>query len=806
VRSRSDLQQASDALCAVLGPGRLTPWFQPIVTTTTRSVTRFEALIRYERADGTLVLPFELLPALETAGQMPLLFPLVLAAALDGCRTWRAAGCPAGVAVNVTAADLRDLDLPGLVVRELAAAELPAHVLTVELSEQDLLRAGDVAENSLARLRSAGVRVAVDDFGAGHSSLARLADVAVSELKIDRGLVATAYGDPRRQIVLRAAVDLGHRLGLEVVAEGVEDEDVAGTVASVGADCIQGYLFGRPAPLDVVIERYAGTATEDVASRRPGRRRDPELRRPERTRSLERLTATFGRRMLAFVALNSVLYLLWLGLQPGGRDVGLWLGNLAYGPVTIVGIALCIAAGRQAGAGPEAASRRQGWYLLGAGMASYLTGDALQWLYEVVLERPAFPGPADIAFLAFYPLAMAGVLRFGRRLRDSRTSRTLLVDVLTVTIGAATIIAQLVLVPALPDGEALLPKVVAAAYPVGDLTLVFAISSVLMRGVASSMRLPLQLLGLSFLAFVLTDSVYVNMDVYTSLSFVNAGWIASMTLIALAAAAGHRGTAPSTDPAAARRDPRSVSRVPFVAVGGCYAMLLLNESDDAVYPDRILAVAAVTITALVALRQYVALRENRELTRAFDAITSSDELTGLSARRHFLAMAEREISLLDQSGGRATAGAALVLLDIDHFTEINQRHGHQAGDQVLTAVAEACRNQLRQGDLLGRYGGDEIIALLPHSTAEAAEAITGRIAEHLRTLRIETAAGYVATGITAAVTDVPAGSDLESALARLAAGLRKAKESALGSCTSVPTVAPGVPAQFTPSPESITVG
>ena len=239
----------------LLGPGRLTPWFQPVVSTTTSAVNRFEALVRYERPDGTVLMPAQLLPWLEQADESARLFPAMLHASLVGCRQWREQGIPAGVAVNVTTADLRDSELPRLVTSALSEQQLPAQALTLELSEQELLEAGDSAAASLAKLRALGVRVAIDDFGAGHSSLARLADVAVSELKIDRSLVMSADADPRRQIVLRAAVDLGHRLGLEVVAEGVETEDVAGTVRAVGADSIQGYLFSRPMPLADLLRR-----------------------------------------------------------------------------------------------------------------------------------------------------------------------------------------------------------------------------------------------------------------------------------------------------------------------------------------------------------------------------------------------------------------------------------------------------------------------------------------------------------------------------------------------------------------------
>jgi diguanylate cyclase (GGDEF)-like protein len=186
---------------------------------------------------------------------------------------------------------------------------------------------------------------------------------------------------------------------------------------------------------------------------------------------------------------------------------------------------------------------------------------------------------------------------------------------------------------------------------------------------------------------------------------------------------------------------------------------------------------ALVTTLLVVLRQHLAVRTTQDLSRAYDALSSCDELTGLSTRRHFLAEAERELAL-SLHAPDPDAGTALVLVDVAHFRAINEHYGQQAGDQVLTSVAEACRNQLRQGDLLGRYGGDEIIALLPHSSVEAAESITRRIEAQLRGLCIDTAGGPVVAEISAGVVFVPAGEGLSEALIRVTAALQAAKVAA----------------------------
>jgi diguanylate cyclase (GGDEF)-like protein len=496
-------------------------------------------------------------------------------------------------------------------------------------------------------------------------------------------------------------------------------------------------------------------------------RADPATGRTVR----QRVRSTFGVKTLAFALANIALILVWTFLEPAGHEAGLWVGNLDFVPVAGFTAWTALQTGRR-----FSGRQRSAWILLALAATAYLVGDVLQWLMEAVLQVTAFPGPPDVGFLSFYVLAMVGVLSLGRPLRNPRVRRVLLVDVLTVMTGATAVIGLMVLRPAIPEGQALAPKLVAAAYPVGDLLLLFAGTHVLLRGTDVRLRPPLQLLIVSFGCFVLTDSIYVNTSDYDGTSFVNVGWIIALTFLLLAAAAG-RNLAPGTGsvpPLSGTAGSRRLARLPHVAVAATYLLLLKTHAEDRWWPDRSILFVGFFITGLVVLRQHLTMRDNRKLAQAYDALATCDELTGLSTRRHFLTEAEREMALAT----RSEIGTALVLLDIDHFGSINERYGQQAGDQVLTAVAEACRNQLRQGDLLGRYGGDEIIALLPHSSAAAAEAIAQRINAHLDGLCIDTATGPVVARISHGVAYAPSGDRLEDGLMRVSAALAQAKQAA----------------------------
>jgi EAL domain-containing protein (putative c-di-GMP-specific phosphodiesterase class I) len=172
----------------------------------------------------------------------------VLEAALRQSRRWAAEGLELPVAVNLSVANLLDTSLPHDVARLLGSTGAPPSALQLELTESVLMADPVRALDVLRQLRSMGVQLSIDDYGTGYSSLSYVKRLPVTELKIDRSFVGTMTSVPDNDAIVRSTIELAHSLGLRVVAEGVEDEDVRRALAEAGCDVAQGFLWARPLP------------------------------------------------------------------------------------------------------------------------------------------------------------------------------------------------------------------------------------------------------------------------------------------------------------------------------------------------------------------------------------------------------------------------------------------------------------------------------------------------------------------------------------------------------------------------------
>lgn len=181
----------------------------------------------------------------------------VLRTACRDLARWRGEGHQIRVAVNVSARQLAQSSLPRRVLRLIAEHEIDPDTLCLELTETAILEHGKDAERALAALKATGVRLQLDDFGSGYSSLALLQRYAVDALKIDRMFVERVARGGKDEAVVRAVVELGRALGLEVIAEGVETPLQARALVHLGCDVLQGYHFGAPMPSGLVAETVA---------------------------------------------------------------------------------------------------------------------------------------------------------------------------------------------------------------------------------------------------------------------------------------------------------------------------------------------------------------------------------------------------------------------------------------------------------------------------------------------------------------------------------------------------------------------
>ncbi len=207
-----------------------------------------EALIRWMHPREGLLSPDQFMPMAEETGLIRPLGRWVLEAAILQCRAWHDAGLDPNVAVNLSPENLHDDQLAGTIRSLLEASQGSPRWLTVEVTETAMMQRPDRARKVLEELHEMGVRISIDDFGTGYSSLAYLKELPVDEVKVDRSFVMDMMTNRRDSCIVQAVIDLGHNLGLEVVAEGVEDRASLEQLASWGCDSAQGYYFSRPLP------------------------------------------------------------------------------------------------------------------------------------------------------------------------------------------------------------------------------------------------------------------------------------------------------------------------------------------------------------------------------------------------------------------------------------------------------------------------------------------------------------------------------------------------------------------------------
>jgi diguanylate cyclase (GGDEF)-like protein len=220
--------------------------YQPLVNLTDRALVGFEALIRWTHPTLGRIEPAEFIPLAERASVLPELSRWVLNAAIARLGAWRRAGHEFSVSVNLSAADFADGRLPSQVLALLGEHQAPASALLLEVTESAIMREPQLAAQIMQQLRTAGVRFAIDDFGTGQSSLAQLHALPVDELKIDRAFVMNLERSASNLAIMRTTIELGHSLGLKVVAEGVETPEVWATLLRLGCDVAQGYFISRP--------------------------------------------------------------------------------------------------------------------------------------------------------------------------------------------------------------------------------------------------------------------------------------------------------------------------------------------------------------------------------------------------------------------------------------------------------------------------------------------------------------------------------------------------------------------------------
>jgi diguanylate cyclase (GGDEF)-like protein len=224
--------------------------FQPKVALATGRVVGVEALVRWQHPERGLLGPGDFLGLAERTGLIADVTRWVLDTAVRQCAEWRERGTDLPVAINLAAANIVDMSLPDAVESTLRRWNVPGELLECEISEDTVMGDPRRATEVLERLRAMGVRLSLDDFGTGHSSLSYLKSLPLDEVKIDRSFITGMAVDVSDAAIVRSTIDLARHLGLDVVAEGVESEEVLEVLVSLDCDIAQGFLLSRPLPAD----------------------------------------------------------------------------------------------------------------------------------------------------------------------------------------------------------------------------------------------------------------------------------------------------------------------------------------------------------------------------------------------------------------------------------------------------------------------------------------------------------------------------------------------------------------------------
>jgi diguanylate cyclase (GGDEF)-like protein len=361
------------------------------------------------------------------------------------------------------------------------------------------------------------------------------------------------------------------------------------------------------------------------------------------------------------------------------------------------------------------------WVLVGAGLASWVAGDALWTWFDLVAGVDPFPSAADVLYLAGYPLQAAGLAVLVRRRTGGAVQRASLLDAAVLTTGLGLVTWVFLVVPTAESGITLVEKVVSTAYPVLDVVLLsLAIRLLLTFG---GRTVSFRLLGTSMIVLLVSDVVYALYEMYglpAGMVLSNVGFLLSYTAVAVAAL---HPTVSRLDEGG-REPAMTLTRRRLVLLAAASflapAVQLATAATGVASQEVVTALASAALFGLVVLRLSGLAAHVQAQAHELAALVVTDPLTGAANRRGF---GERLAALT----ARPDEPLVLAMLDLDHFKRWNDAHGHAAGDALLQDCVRAWRELLRGRDHLARWGGEEFAVLLDRCSREEAVVVVERL-------------------------------------------------------------------------------
>lgn len=240
------IQMAREDLRDCLRRGLINTWFQPKIDVRTLELVAVEALVRLDHPDRGMLRPAAFLALAEQSGLIGELTEAVVREAFRWGALWQSQGMPVQLAVNVSPLLLSDLALPDRLGRWAEERSVPPERVILEVTETWAMQDSTVALDTLTRLRLRGFQLSIDDFGTGYSTMAQLHEIPYGEMKLDQRFVRNAAQDPEARAIVESSIQLGHKLGMRVVAEGVERQEDWDLISELECDEGQGYFLARP--------------------------------------------------------------------------------------------------------------------------------------------------------------------------------------------------------------------------------------------------------------------------------------------------------------------------------------------------------------------------------------------------------------------------------------------------------------------------------------------------------------------------------------------------------------------------------
>jgi diguanylate cyclase (GGDEF)-like protein len=485
-----------------------------------------------------------------------------------------------------------------------------------------------------------------------------------------------------------------------------------------------------------------------------------------------------------FILLFNGIFFAYLLFKPGSQDQLILIDDctVAVGPLLMS--LLCFFYGiivfRQRRTALAPARTAVCWtpILLGMGLLSYSLGQGIWTYYEQALDQlPPVPSLADAGYLGVYPFMLMGILLISQRPLSAAMRTRIFLDGLMIMTGVVTFSWYFILGPTILQGNGtFLTKIVGAAYPFSDLVMVFCILFLWSHNNDAELRPAMRILSLALLIIVLTDSSYdyqLLQGTYTTGHLMNVGWTLGFMLVGLATQELciylTRRRQGSTDRVAPTQNSSEMvaeipsfwrSLLPYALVPAVAALLIYTVHTERSGPlEHGVYIGGIVLVVLVLLRQIFAIhetvvyaRQTQQLNEALrtahhaleeknaalheanarlEALATTDLLTNLPNHRALVTALEREFVRAE----RHHSSCSLCFLDIDHFKALNDGYGHSAGDVVLHEFASVVQSVLRDIDIVGRWGGEEFVVIMPDTDREgamaAAERVRAAVAEHM---------------------------------------------------------------------------